>query len=233
MLENVVKQQTCLRSLWCTSHCSGFVEKKSISCVDCVGMSSLVLVSFIEFCLASCNDEAVNIPVIILASFPLLLVCACTLLKSCVSVKLHMCCACSQAFGCVWTFSTLFKDFSAVWYKYRYVQCGGSCTSVWQFIIFPVLLQSLNTQGCLCVRAPRCFNTSSPSLSSSGLILSECRWGQLKPPGVSSQPCHCRTKQGPWERGGARKKGGRRRIVRKAVRTKDCRKWCTVRTTLS
>lgn len=99
MLENVVKQQTCLRRLWCTSHCSGFVEKKSISCVDCVGMSSLVLVRFIEFCLASCNDEAVNIPVIILASFSLLLVCACTLLKSCVSVKLHICCACSQCLG--------------------------------------------------------------------------------------------------------------------------------------
>lgn len=118
-------------------------------------------------------------------------------------------------------------------YEYRYVQFGGSCTSVWLFIIFPVLLQSLNTQGCLCFRAPRCFNTSSPSLSSSGLILSECRWGQLKPPRVSSQLCHCRTKQGPRERGGARKKGGRRSIIRKAVRTKDCRKWCTLRKPLS
>ena len=113
------------------------------------------------------------------------------------------------------------------------MQDGGSCTSVWLFIIFPVLLQSLSTQGCLCFRAPRCFNTSSPSLSSSGLILSECRWGQLKPHRVSSQLCHCRTKQGPRERGGAGKKGGRKRIISKAVRTKDRRKWCTVRKPLS
>lgn len=59
---------------WSTSHCSG-VLKKSISCVDCFGMSSLVLVSFIEFCLASWNNEVVNIPAIILASFPLSFVC--------------------------------------------------------------------------------------------------------------------------------------------------------------
>lgn len=53
-----------------------FVEK-SISCVDCVGMSSLVPVSLAEFYLASCNDEVFSVPVIILASFSSLLMLKC------------------------------------------------------------------------------------------------------------------------------------------------------------
>lgn len=64
-----------------------WLVEKSISCVDYVGMSSLALVSFIEFCLASCNGEAVNIPVIILASFSLLLMSESTL-KICLSATL-------------------------------------------------------------------------------------------------------------------------------------------------
>lgn len=82
-----------------------FVENL-ISCVDCVGVSSLVSVSFIEFCLASCNGGAVSVPVIILASFSLLLMCESVFLKMCMSVKLHMCCACDcfSLLGCVWLF---------------------------------------------------------------------------------------------------------------------------------
>lgn len=43
--------------------------KKSISCSDCVGMSSLVSDCFIEFYLASSNNELVNTPLILLAPF--------------------------------------------------------------------------------------------------------------------------------------------------------------------
>lgn len=55
-------------------------------------------------------------------------------------------------------------------------------TSISLFI-WPVPLQSFNNMGCLCLKDSCCFNASSPFLSSSGLILSECRWGQLNPKG--------------------------------------------------
>lgn len=88
LLKGLVKQ--CLGNLWSSIHCGGLL-KKSISCADCVGMNSLVLVSFIEFCLASSNDEVVNIAVIFLDSFSfsLSLVCACVC--GCVFLKVCTC----------------------------------------------------------------------------------------------------------------------------------------------
>lgn len=87
LLKMLVIQQLWLGNLWSSNHCGGLL-KKSISCADCVGMSSLVSVSFIAFCLASCNDEVVNIPVIFLASFTLSRMCECSFwLSQCLGVS--------------------------------------------------------------------------------------------------------------------------------------------------
>lgn len=117
----LVKHRTCLGNVWSSSHCGGLL-KKSISCADCVGMSSLALVSFIEFCLASGKDKVVNIPVISLASFSLSL-----------SVCMCMRATISQCLGVSVFFSTFF--YSTVCRFYVRLSCCSStsdlCRAFW------------------------------------------------------------------------------------------------------
>lgn len=129
-LNRLVKQRTFLGNLWRASLC-GVLLKKSISCTDCVGISSAVWVSFIEFCLASFNDEVVNIPIIFLALFSSALVCvrACTVLEICVGKAAHVL--------SMWLFLSVWVCLGFQLCVFLSVSRQCVCVKVWQIHVCP------------------------------------------------------------------------------------------------
>lgn len=69
----------------------------------------------------------------------------------------------------------------------------------------------LKPSGCLCLKGSSSFNVSSPSLSSSGLILSGCRWGTLSPQGLQPAPSLL-DQAGPQGQAESQEEVGRKRI---------------------
>lgn len=118
-----------------------------------------MLVSFIKFCLASGNDEAVNIPVIILASFLMTFVCEKSVSWLNCTCAVHVTLSqCLKVSGFLMLFFCSFQ---------LCVFNANTCSIVvlWTFIllfILPVLLQSLTSPGCLRLKDSCCFNASSP-----------------------------------------------------------------------
>ena len=129
-------------------------------------MSSVVLVGFIEFCLASWNGKVVNIPVIFLASLSL------SLVSLWVHVFKNLCVGKTADVLCV------FKKLIHTTWRYFYIRLSWSSSSL--------DLCGAETFRVVYILEPlAAFNASSPFLSPSGLITSKCRWGQQSPKGLA------------------------------------------------